>query len=49
MYNKFLDFIIQVYNMIKLVLLTDFIGTGKTTLMKSILNTYKDKKVGVIV
>jgi len=35
-------------NMIKLVLLTGFLGTGKTTLMKSILDTYKDK-VGVIV
>ncbi len=35
--------------MIKLVLLTGFLGTGKTTLMKSILDTYNDKKVGVIV
>lgn len=35
--------------MIKLVLLTGFLGTGKTTLMKLLLDTYKDKKVGVIV
>lgn len=35
--------------MIKLILLTGFLGAGKTTLMKSILDTYKDYKVGVIV
>jgi G3E family GTPase len=35
--------------MIKLVLLTGFLGTGKTTLMQRILDAYKDSKVGVIV
>lgn len=34
--------------MIKLILLTGFLGTGKTTLLQSILNTYKDHKIGVI-
>ncbi len=35
--------------MIKLVLLTGFLGAGKTTLMKEILNSYGDLKTGVIV
>lgn len=35
--------------MIKLVLLTGFLGAGKTTLMKEILNSYGDVKTGVIV
>lgn len=35
--------------MIKLVLLTGFLGAGKTTLMKEILNSYSDVKTGVIV
>lgn len=35
--------------MIKLVLITGFLGAGKTTLMQSILDIYKDRKVGVIV
>jgi G3E family GTPase len=35
--------------MIQLVLLTGFLGAGKTTLMTSILETYQDKKVGVII
>lgn len=35
--------------MIKLVLLTGFLGSGKTTLMKEILGTYKGGKTGVIV
>jgi len=35
--------------MIQLVLLTGFLGAGKTTLMSSILKSYRDKKVGVIV
>lgn len=35
--------------MIKLVLLTGFLGAGKTTLMKEILNSYDDVKTGVIV
>ncbi|MGI6733162.1 MAG: CobW family GTP-binding protein [Anaerovoracaceae bacterium] len=35
--------------MIKLVLLTGFLGTGKTTLLKQLLNEFKDEKIGVIV
>jgi G3E family GTPase len=35
--------------MINLVLLTGFLGAGKTTLMKSILDSFKDVKVGIIV
>lgn len=35
--------------MISLILLTGFLGTGKTTLMKSLLNAYRDEKIGVIV
>lgn len=35
--------------MIKIVLLTGFLGAGKTTLMKNILDTYEGKKLGVIV
>lgn len=35
--------------MIKLILLNGFLGTGKTTLMKSLLNVYGDEKIGVIV
>ena len=35
--------------MINLVLLTGFLGAGKTTLMKRILDTYKEQKIGVIV
>lgn len=32
-----------------LVLLTGFLGAGKTTLMQNILNVYSEKKVGVII
>ena len=35
--------------MINLVLLTGFLGAGKTTLMKSILDSYNDYKIGIIV
>lgn len=35
--------------MIQLILLTGFLGAGKTTLMTSILESYQDKRVGVIV
>ncbi|MEG1931188.1 MAG: GTP-binding protein, partial [Anaerovorax sp.] len=35
--------------MSNLVLLTGFLGAGKTTLMEQILNAYSDKKVGVII
>ncbi|WP_206457992.1 CobW family GTP-binding protein [Anaerovorax sp. IOR16] len=35
--------------MINLILLTGFLGAGKTTLMQEVLTAYKDKKVGVIV
>lgn len=35
--------------MIKLVLLTGFLGAGKTTMMQEILQTYKERKIGVIV
>lgn len=35
--------------MIQLVLLTGFLGAGKTTLMASILEDYRDTKIGVII
>lgn len=35
--------------MIQLVLLTGFLGAGKTTLLTSILEAYRDKKIGVII
>ncbi len=35
--------------MTELILLTGFLGSGKTTLMRAILDAYKEKKVGVIV
>jgi len=35
--------------MIQLVLLTGFLGAGKTTLLKSILEAYRNKKIGVII
>lgn len=35
--------------MTKLVLVVGFLGAGKTTMMKEILNEYKDQKIGVIV
>lgn len=35
--------------MIKLVLLTGFLGTGKTTLLKRLLSEFSDEKIGVIV
>ena len=35
--------------MIKMVLLTGFLGAGKTTMMQEILTVYSDKKTGVIV
>ena len=35
--------------MIKLVLLTGFLGSGKTTLMQRTLEAFSDKKIGVIV
>lgn len=35
--------------MIQIVLLTGFLGAGKTTLMQRILDTYKENKIGVII
>jgi len=35
--------------MIKLVLLTGFLGAGKTTLLQGMLDSYREKKVGVII
>lgn len=35
--------------MIQIYLLTGFLGAGKTTLLQSLLNSYRDKKIGVIV
>jgi len=35
--------------MIKLVLLSGFLGSGKTTLMTNVLNSFADEKVGLIV
>lgn len=35
--------------MIKVVLLTGFLGTGKTTLLKQLLSEFRDEKIGVIV
>ncbi len=35
--------------MIQIVLLSGFLGAGKTTLMQSLLDTYKDYKIGVII
>ena len=35
--------------MIKLILLTGFLGTGKTTLLKQLLSEFKDEKIGVII
>ena len=35
--------------MIQLYLLTGFLGAGKTTLLQSLLNSYHDRKIGVIV
>ncbi|NLY70968.1 MAG: GTP-binding protein [Clostridiales bacterium] len=35
--------------MTKIILVTGFLGSGKTTFMKSLLDAYQDKKVGVIV
>lgn len=35
--------------MIQLYLLTGFLGAGKTTLLQSLLDSYRDKKIGVIV
>ncbi len=35
--------------MIQIVLLTGFLGAGKTTLMQSMLESYEGKKIGVIV
>lgn len=35
--------------MIQMVLLTGFLGAGKTTLMQRLLDTYKEHKIGVIV
>ena len=34
---------------IKLVLLTGFLGVGKTTLLKSILDEFDDKKIGIVI
>jgi G3E family GTPase len=33
----------------EIILLTGFLGAGKTTFMRSLLDTYQDKKIGVIV
>ena len=35
--------------MIQIILLTGFLGAGKTTLMKRLLETYKEHKIGVII
>ena len=35
--------------MIQIVLLSGFLGAGKTTLMQRLLDTYKDNKIGVII
>lgn len=35
--------------MIDIILLTGFLGAGKTTLMERLLDTYKDEKIGVII
>ena len=35
--------------MIQIVLLSGFLGAGKTTLMQRLLDTYKDHKIGVII
>lgn len=35
--------------MIKLILIAGFLGAGKTTLLQSVLDSYKDEKVGVII
>jgi G3E family GTPase len=35
--------------MTKIILITGFLGSGKTTFMKSLLDAYQDNKVGVIV
>ena len=35
--------------MIQIVLLSGFMGAGKTTLMQRLLDTYKDHKIGVII
>ncbi|MEF9922508.1 MAG: CobW family GTP-binding protein [Anaerovoracaceae bacterium] len=35
--------------MIQIVLLTGFLGAGKTTLMQSLLETYSNNKIGVII
>ena len=35
--------------MIKMILLTGFLGAGKTTFMQELLSTYSDNRVGVIV
>ncbi|MGN0659925.1 MAG: CobW family GTP-binding protein [Emergencia sp.] len=35
--------------MIQIVLLSGFLGAGKTTLMQRLLDTYKDRKIGVII
>lgn len=34
---------------IKVIMLTGFLGTGKTTLLSAMLDKYKDEKIGVIV
>lgn len=34
--------------MINLVLLTGFLGAGKTTMIKAMLDTYKEKRIGII-
>ncbi|MDD3169919.1 MAG: GTP-binding protein [Eubacteriales bacterium] len=35
--------------MIQVYLLTGFLGAGKTTLLQSLIDTYQDKKIGVII
>ncbi len=35
--------------MLNIILVTGFLGSGKTTCMQNILNDYKDEKIGVIV
>ncbi len=35
--------------MIKIYLLTGFLGAGKTTLLQSLLESYKDRRIGVVV
>ena len=35
--------------MIDLILITGFLGTGKTTLLQELLTEHKDQRIGIIV